>query len=92
MKKKEIAEIFGVDPHTVARAINRHEETGEHDYAIWSILEAQVNAEAHNSVESLRQAINETFENLNQDMINRANDDWPRRLDTVIASKEGHFE
>ena len=30
MKKKEIAEIFGVDPHTVARAINRHEETGEH--------------------------------------------------------------
>uniref|UniRef100_A0A914E2I1 Uncharacterized protein n=1 Tax=Acrobeloides nanus TaxID=290746 RepID=A0A914E2I1_9BILA len=62
------------------------------DYAIWSILEAQVNAEAYNSVESLRQVINEAFENLNQDMINRAIDDWPIRLDAVIASNGGHFE
>ena len=62
------------------------------DYAIWSILEAQVNAEAHNSVESLKQAITEAFENLDQGMINRAIDDWPRRLDAVIASNGGHFE
>uniref|UniRef100_A0A914DY45 Tc1-like transposase DDE domain-containing protein n=1 Tax=Acrobeloides nanus TaxID=290746 RepID=A0A914DY45_9BILA len=49
------------------------------DYSIWSILEAQVNAEAHDSVDSLKQAIME--ENLNQDMINRAVDDGMRRLD-----------
>uniref|UniRef100_A0A914EGM9 Tc1-like transposase DDE domain-containing protein n=1 Tax=Acrobeloides nanus TaxID=290746 RepID=A0A914EGM9_9BILA len=62
------------------------------DYAIWSILKAQVNAEAHNSVKSLKQAITEAFENLDQGMINRAIDDWPRRLDAVIASNGGHFE
>ena len=60
------------------------------DYAIWSILEAQVNAEAHNSIESLKQAITEAY--LDQGMINRAIDDWPRRLDAVIASNGGHFE
>uniref|UniRef100_A0A914CUC3 Uncharacterized protein n=1 Tax=Acrobeloides nanus TaxID=290746 RepID=A0A914CUC3_9BILA len=62
------------------------------DYAIWIILEAQVNAEAHNSVESLKQAITEAFENLDQGMINRAIDYWPRRLDAVIALNGGHFE
>ena len=62
------------------------------DYSIWSILEAQVNAEAHDSVDSLKQAIMEAFENLNQDMINRAVDDWMRRLDAVIAAEGGHFE
>uniref|UniRef100_A0A914BZ23 Uncharacterized protein n=1 Tax=Acrobeloides nanus TaxID=290746 RepID=A0A914BZ23_9BILA len=62
------------------------------DYAIWSILETQVNAEAHNSVEPLKQAITEAFENLDQGMINRAIDDWPRRLYAVIASNGGHFE
>uniref|UniRef100_A0A914D1V9 Uncharacterized protein n=1 Tax=Acrobeloides nanus TaxID=290746 RepID=A0A914D1V9_9BILA len=62
------------------------------DYAIWSILEAQVNAEAHNSVESLKQAIIEAFENLDQGMISRAIDNWPRCLDAVIASNGGHFE
>uniref|UniRef100_A0A914DIN1 Uncharacterized protein n=1 Tax=Acrobeloides nanus TaxID=290746 RepID=A0A914DIN1_9BILA len=62
------------------------------DYSIWSILEAQVNEEAHESVKSLKQAIQEAFENLNQEMINRAIDDWPRRLDAVIAANEGHFE
>uniref|UniRef100_A0A914DFT2 Uncharacterized protein n=1 Tax=Acrobeloides nanus TaxID=290746 RepID=A0A914DFT2_9BILA len=60
--------------------------------SIWSILEAQVNAEAHNSIKSLKQAITEAFENLDQGMINRAIDDWPRRLDSVIASNDGNFE
>uniref|UniRef100_A0A914DJ56 Uncharacterized protein n=1 Tax=Acrobeloides nanus TaxID=290746 RepID=A0A914DJ56_9BILA len=62
------------------------------DYSIWSILEAQVNAEAHDLVDSLKQAIMEAFKNLNQDMINRAVDDWMRRLDAVIAAEGGHFE
>jgi hypothetical protein len=62
------------------------------DYSIWSILEAQMNAEAHDSVDSLKQAIMEAFENLNQDMINRAVDDWMGCLDAVIAAEGGHFE
>ena len=56
------------------------------DYSIWDILEA------HDSVDSLKQAIIEAFENLNQGMINRAVDDWMRRLDAVIAAEGGHFE
>ena len=57
------------------------------DYSIWSILQAQMNAEAHDSVDSLKQYIMEGFENLKQDMINRAVDDWMMRLDAVIASE-----
>uniref|UniRef100_A0A915D2Y1 adenosine kinase n=1 Tax=Ditylenchus dipsaci TaxID=166011 RepID=A0A915D2Y1_9BILA len=37
-------------------------------------------------------AIIRAFENSDQEMINRAIDDWPRRLDAVIESKGGHFE
>ena len=62
------------------------------DYTIWSVLESRVNAEAHNSVESLKRAITEAFESLDQEMINRAIDDWPRRLNAVIAANGGHFE
>ena len=95
MKKKEIAEIFGVDPHTVIKKDEwpaSSPDLNPLDYAIWSILEAQVNAEAHNSVESLRQAINEAFENLHLDMFYRDFDDWPRRFDADIVSNRGHFK
>lgn len=30
MKRKTVAEMFGVDPHAVGRAIKRYEETGQH--------------------------------------------------------------
>lgn len=62
------------------------------DYCIWSIIESEVNAEAHNSVESLKEAIEIAFENLDQEVINRAVDNWMKRLDKVIAAKGGHFE
>jgi len=62
------------------------------DYSIWSIIESETNAQAHTSVESLRRAIIRVFDNLDQETINRAIDDWPRRLDAVIESQGGHFE
>uniref|UniRef100_A0A914CQ94 GH16 domain-containing protein n=1 Tax=Acrobeloides nanus TaxID=290746 RepID=A0A914CQ94_9BILA len=37
-------------------------------------------------------AITEALESLDQEMINRAIDDWPRRLNAVIAANGGHFE
>jgi hypothetical protein len=40
----------------------------------------------------LTQAITEGFNNLDQEMINRAIDDWPRRLNAVIEAQGGHFE
>ena len=62
------------------------------DYCIWSIIESEVNAEAHSSVESLKEAIETAFENLNQQTINRAVDNWMKRLDKVIEANGGHFE
>lgn len=62
------------------------------DYCIWSIIESEVNAEAHNSIESLKAAIESAFEKLDQQMINRAVDNWMKRLDKVIAASGGHFE
>jgi hypothetical protein len=62
------------------------------DYSFWSIIEAETNAQAHGSIESLRQAIIHAFDNLDQETINRIIDDWPRRLDAVINAQGGHFE
>ena len=62
------------------------------DYSIWSLLEADVNAEEHNSVESLKNAISEAFERLPMEVINQAVDNWMKRLDAVIKAKGGHFD
>uniref|UniRef100_A0A914EJA5 Uncharacterized protein n=1 Tax=Acrobeloides nanus TaxID=290746 RepID=A0A914EJA5_9BILA len=62
------------------------------DYSIWSLLEADVNAEEHNSVESLKNAISEAFERLPIEVINQAVDNWMKRLDAVIKAKGRHFE
>lgn len=62
------------------------------DYCIWSVIEADVNAQAHASVESLRLAIEEAFDNLSQETINNSVDNWMKRLDKVIEVQGGHFE
>jgi hypothetical protein len=62
------------------------------DYSIWSILQNTVNAQTFTSVESLKRALVEAVNNLDQATINKAIDDWPRRLDAVINAKDGHFE
>ena len=62
------------------------------DYSIWGILESEVNAEPHASVEALKRAIQNAWDNLDQEVINKAIDDWPRRLDAVIAAEGDHIE
>jgi len=62
------------------------------DYAIWPIIWREANAQPHSSVESLKQAIVQAFNNLDQEVINRAIDDWPRRLQAVIDAQGGHIE
>ena len=62
------------------------------DYSIWSLLEADVNVEEHNLVESLKNAISEAFERLSMEVINQAVDNWMKRLDAVIKAKGGYFE
>jgi hypothetical protein len=62
------------------------------DYSIWPIIGSVINAQAQSSPESLKQAIIQAFNNLDQTTINRAIDDWPRRLQAVIDAQGGHFE
>jgi transposase len=62
------------------------------DYSIWSILEREVCAIPHKSVESLISALQRAADNLDQEIINRAIDDFPRRLQACIDAKGGYFE
>jgi hypothetical protein len=40
----------------------------------------------------LKQSIIQAFNNLDQETINRAINDWPRRLDAVIEKQGGYFK
>lgn len=62
------------------------------DYSIWPILANEVNSQAHNTVHSLKQAIIAAFDNLSQETINKAIDNWMKRLDAVIEQEGGRFE
>jgi hypothetical protein len=62
------------------------------DYSIWSILEREACAKPHKSLEELMSALRRAARNLDQEMINRAIDDFPRRLQACIDAKGGYFE
>jgi len=62
------------------------------DYSIWSILEREACATPHKSVESLISALQRAADNLDQEVINRAIDDFPRRLRACIDARGGYFE
>jgi hypothetical protein len=62
------------------------------DYSIWGILKDRVGEQAYESVAALKDAIRREWFALEQDVIDRAIDDWPRRLDAVIEAQGGHFE
>jgi inhibitor of nuclear factor kappa-B kinase subunit alpha len=62
------------------------------DYSIWSILERDVCAVAHKSVGSLINALQRAADNLDQETINRAIDDFPRRVQACYDAKGGYFE
>ena len=62
------------------------------DYSIWSILENDACPEAHSTVEELRNSLLAAWERLDQEVINRAVDDFPRRLNESIAAQGSHFD
>jgi hypothetical protein len=62
------------------------------DYSIWGILKDRVGEQAYESVTALKDAIRREWFALDQDVIDRAVDDWPRRLSAVIEADGGHFE
>ena len=62
------------------------------DYYGWGRLKDLVNVEEFVSLEELKRALQEAWDGLDQDEINRAVDDFPRRLDAMIEARGGHFE
>jgi len=62
------------------------------NYSIWGILEAEVNATQHRSLEGLRRAIRRAWLNLSQNKICASIKVWRERLAAVIKHRGGHFE
>jgi hypothetical protein len=59
---------------------------------IWGILKPKVNAVAHPNVQSLERALLREWRNLTYETINKCIDDWPKRLDKMLAKGGGRFE
>uniref|UniRef100_A0A914E7Q7 Transposase n=1 Tax=Acrobeloides nanus TaxID=290746 RepID=A0A914E7Q7_9BILA len=62
------------------------------DYSIWSILEAEACAKPYQSIETLKKSLMAAWKKIPQDMIDRAVDDFPKRLKKCIDAEGGHFE
>jgi hypothetical protein len=62
------------------------------DYSVWSILEQRACREPHQTVESLKAALQREWDNLDLSMINRIVDNFPKRVNARIKAKGKHFE
>lgn len=62
------------------------------DYSVWSILEQRACREAHQTLESLKAALQREWDNLDLLMINRIVDNFPKRVKACIRAKGKHFE
>ena len=62
------------------------------DYSIWSILEAEACSKPHQSIEALKKSLVKAWNAIPQDIIDKAMDDFPKRLKKCIEVGGGHFE
>uniref|UniRef100_A0A914C4S9 Paired domain-containing protein n=1 Tax=Acrobeloides nanus TaxID=290746 RepID=A0A914C4S9_9BILA len=61
-------------------------------FSIWSILEAEACSKPHHSIEALKKSLVASWNKIPQDVIDRAVDDFPKRLQKCIDAQGGHFE
>uniref|UniRef100_A0A914EA80 Transposase n=1 Tax=Acrobeloides nanus TaxID=290746 RepID=A0A914EA80_9BILA len=61
-------------------------------YSLWSILEAEACSKPHQSVEALKKSLVKAWNAIPQEVIDRAVDDFPKRLKKCIDARGGHFE
>uniref|UniRef100_A0A914C532 DDE-1 domain-containing protein n=1 Tax=Acrobeloides nanus TaxID=290746 RepID=A0A914C532_9BILA len=54
------------------------------DYSIWSILEAEACSKPHQSIDALKKSLTKAWNNISQDVIDLAVDDFPKRLKKCI--------
>jgi hypothetical protein len=62
------------------------------DYSIWSILKERACREPHESEESIKEALEREWGALDEGMLRRIVDDFPRRLDACIETDGKQFE
>uniref|UniRef100_A0A914CNJ9 Transposase n=1 Tax=Acrobeloides nanus TaxID=290746 RepID=A0A914CNJ9_9BILA len=57
------------------------------DYSLWSILEAEACSKPHQSVEALKKSLVKAWNAIPQEVIDRAVDDFPKRLKKCIDAR-----
>ena len=62
------------------------------DYSLWSILEVGACSKPHQSIEALKKSLVKAWNNIPQEVIDRAVDDFPKRLKKCVEARGGHFE
>ena len=62
------------------------------DYSIWSILEAEACSKPQQSIDALKKSLVKAWNKIPQEVIDRAVDDFPKRLQKCIDAGGGHFE
>lgn len=62
------------------------------DFAVWSILEQKACSSKHNSLNSLKRALEKAWDEISPDMIARILKNFRKRLDACIGAKGDHFE
>ena len=62
------------------------------DYSVWSILAADVNAQAPNDYNDLRAAVARAKRNIDLGVVKKACAEFKPRLELCVCEDGGHFE
>ena len=62
------------------------------DFSLWSILENEACSKPYQSIEALKKSLVKAWNAIPQEVIDRAVDDFPKRLKKCIDAQSGHFE
>ena len=55
-------------------------------------MEAEACSKPHQSIEALKKSLVKVWNNIPQEVIDRAMDDFPKRLKKYVEAEGGHFE
>src|SRR6218665_1513615 len=80
-----------IEPHTCNWPSNSP-DLNPVDYSIWGALQQRVYRERRVNVEHLKHVIIRCWTSISQELINRAIDQWARRIDAVIRARGRHIE
>lgn len=62
------------------------------DYSIWSILEAKACARSHNSLAQLKASLLAAWDEIDEELLCRVVENWPKRLKACVKENGGYFE